>query len=110
MKTFKREIEITLDPRKKGGPYVARLRLGPNGIEREFYSLQRFYGRKQVTLSGEIEYSPGDIIETREGASWKNDYRFIYLVKEDGNWQCLGRATEAKTKKKVYEILKSAGN
>ncbi|MDI6720460.1 MAG: hypothetical protein QMD46_12690 [Methanomicrobiales archaeon] len=75
------EFEATSDPRK-GVPYVARLRWDgkENKIAREFINLARTYGRKEVTVSGNYTARDGEIIEIRTGGSWKNDYRFWYLV------------------------------
>jgi len=73
-------FNVTLDPRKHGAPYVAKLVWKDRKIEREFFNLKRQYGKKEVTVWGTFEAEDGDIIEMREGASWKNDYRNWYLV------------------------------
>jgi len=76
---YKFYYEVTMDPRK-GFPYVARLVWRDGKVEREFYNLKREYGKKQVTVWGDFTAKDGDVIEMREGASWKNDYRKWYLV------------------------------
>jgi len=73
-------FEATNDPRK-GIPYVALLVLKGNKIGREFFDLDRSYGKKKVTVSGSFSVSDGDIFEVRWGGSWKNDYRYWYVVK-----------------------------
>jgi len=74
-------FEVTTDPRKQGGPYVAKLVLGADGkVEREFYPLDRTWGRKQVTVSGTFRAREGEVIEQREGGSWNNEYRYWYIV------------------------------
>lgn len=74
------DFEVTLDPRKHGSPYVAKLVWKDGKLQREFYNLKKQYGKKEVTVWGTFEANDGDIIEMREGASWKNDYRNWYLV------------------------------
>jgi len=75
------DFEATLDPRKQGSPYVARLTLDADGnIVRQFYDLERIWARKEVTVSGSFRAREGDVIEQREGASWKNDHRYWYVV------------------------------
>jgi len=73
-------FEVTLDPRKHGAPYVAKLVWKDGKVQREFYDLKRQYGKKEVTVWGTFEAEDGDVVEMREGASWKNDYRNWYLV------------------------------
>jgi len=74
------DFEVTLDPRKHGAPYVAKLVWKDRKLQREFYDLKRQYGKKEVTVWGTFEAEDGDVVEMREGASWKNDYRNWYLV------------------------------
>lgn len=74
------EFEATSDPRK-GTPYVARLFIdSENKLSREFFDLQRQYGKNVVTVAGKYKAKDGDIIEERQGGSWKNDYRYWYLI------------------------------
>jgi hypothetical protein len=77
---YKFDFEVTLDPRKHGSPYVAKLVWKDGKLQREFYNLKRQYGKKEVTVWGTFEAEDGDVIEMREGASWRNDYRNWYLV------------------------------
>jgi hypothetical protein len=74
------DFEVTLDPRKHGSPYAAKLVWKDGKLQREFYDLKRQYGKKEVTVWGTFEAEDGDVIEMREGSSWKNDYRNWYLV------------------------------
>jgi len=74
------DFEVTLDPRKHGAPYVAKLVWKDGKLQREFYNLKRQYGKKEVTVWGTFEAEDGDVVEMREGASWKNDYRNWYLI------------------------------
>jgi hypothetical protein len=79
MAGYKFYYEATIDPRK-GYPYVAKLVWKDGKLEREFYNLKREYGKKRVTVWGYFTAEDGDVIEMREDASWKNDYRNWYLV------------------------------
>lgn len=89
MEKFNFDFSATLDPRK-GYPYVARLVLENGKIARQFYKLQRQFARKQVTVFGQFEAGPGDIIEMRESASWKNDYTSVYVVSPEGKLVFIG--------------------
>ena len=82
-KEFVFEFSATSDPRK-GMPYVARLYWQDGKLQRDFYDLNRQWGKKEVTISGTYTAKEGDIIEKRWGGSWKNDYRAWYLVAKDG--------------------------
>ena len=102
-KKYMFDFEVTMDPRK-GFPYVARLVWKDGKVEREFYSLKRQYGKKQVTVWGTFEADEGDVIEMRTGASWKNDYRAWYLVHKGGLY-FLTWTSEARGKKVVIDYL-----
>ena len=108
--TFTYSIEIgPVDPRK-GKPYVARLKLSPEGkIEREFFnsSLDYTWGRKAVKLSGTFTAHPGDIIEIRWGGSWKNDYRYWYWVAPDGDLVLVADIKSAEDKDRVKKYLRT---
>jgi hypothetical protein len=97
------EFEATSDPRK-GYPYVAKLVVKNGKLEREFYKLERFYGKKEVTVKGKFAAREGDIIEIQEGGSWKNRYRDLFIVK-NGELVCLGSALNSKLKGRVYDYL-----
>lgn len=74
------DFEATSDPRK-GTPYVARLFIdSENKLSREFFDMQRQYAKNQVSVFGRYKAKDGDIIEERQGGSWKNDYRYWYLI------------------------------
>jgi hypothetical protein len=79
-KEYEFDIEITADPRK-WKPYVAKLHIDQDKeLQREFYDLNKTYGKHAVTIFGKIKAKEGDIIEIRRGGSWKNEYRAAYLV------------------------------
>jgi hypothetical protein len=81
--SFKFDFE-QLDTRK-GIPYAAKLYIDEKGkINRDFFHLEKIYGKNSVNVTGEFKACVGDIIEQREGGSWKNDYRYWYLVTENG--------------------------
>jgi len=72
-------FEYSNDPRK-GVPYAAKIVMVDGKLERQFFDLDKDYGKKIVTVSGEFIAKEGDIIEMRIGGSWKNDYRYLYYV------------------------------
>jgi hypothetical protein len=103
MAGYKFHFEATMDPRK-GIPYVARLVVRDGKLEREFYGLKREYGKKSITVWGEFTAEDGDVIEMREGASWKNDYRYWYLV-YGGELHLLTRTSDSQRKRYVIDYL-----
>ena len=96
-------FEATLDPRK-GHPYVAKLVWKDGKLEREFYKLKREYGKKKVTVWGHFSAEDGEVIEMREDASWKNDYRYWYLV-YGGKLHLLTEASSSQRKRYVIDYL-----
>lgn len=104
-KTYTFKVEATVDPRKHGKPYVAKLVLQDGKIQREFYNIPILYGKKEVTMSGEYTASEGDLIEIREGGSWKNDYRYVYIVQE-GKLVKVANSTDSRQMAKVLQYLK----
>ena len=103
-KEFEFEFSATCDPRK-GKPYVARLYWQDGKLQRDFYDLNRQWGKNVVTVSGTYKAKAGDIIEQRSGGSWKNDYRAWYLVTEDGEQVVVADIDSSKDKAKVTEYL-----
>ena len=97
-------FEATLDPRKHGSPYVARLYNNDGKIGREFYDLNKAYGKDKVTTYGKYTAKDGDIIETREGASWKNDYRYLHLVL-NGELICLTDVSDSYKRALVHKYV-----
>ncbi len=95
--------EATIDPRK-GYPYVAKLVWKDGKLEREFYKLKKSYGKKSITVWGHFTAEDGDVIEMREDASWKNDYRYWYLVHK-GKLYLLTRTTDSQRKRYVIDYL-----
>ncbi len=92
------------DPRK-GIPYVARLTLDEEGkLKRDFYNMNREYGKKSVLVYGKFTAKEGDIVEQRIGGSWKNDYRYWYLV-TDGKLEYVADIDDAEAKAKVIRYL-----
>ena len=100
---FEFEFSATSDPRK-GKPYVARL-YWDGKLQRDFYDLNRQWGKKEITVSGTYTAKAGDIIEIRSGGSWKNDYRAWYLITEDGKQVMVADIDDSKDKAKVTEYL-----
>ena len=103
-KEFEFEFSATSDPRK-GKPYVARLYWQDGKLQRDFYDLNRQWGKKEITVSGTYTAKAGDIIEQRSGGSWKNDYRSWYLVTEDGEQIEVAYIDNTKEKMRVTEYL-----
>ncbi len=92
-KEFTFEFNATEDKRK-GVPYVAKILLKDNKIEREFYQLDRIHNGTYISVNGTYTAKSGDIIEIREGASWKNDYRYMYIITETGDKVRIGHSKE----------------
>ena len=103
---FEFYFEASVDTRKRKNPYVARLYYLDGKIEREFKSLQRTYGKKEVTVYGHYTASVGDIIEKRHGGSWKNEYRYWYLILPDGKEVEVADVDSSKQKQRVISYLK----
>ena len=103
--TFK--FESTSDPRK-GYPYVAHITgLDENGkFTREFKDLDRTYGKKSVTVSGNYTAKTGDILEIQEGGSWKNNYREFYIVDDNGQLGSIGHYSSSQTQMKIKKYLR----
>ena len=78
--------------RRKGVPYVAKITLKDSKIEREFYQMDKIYDGKYISVNGTYTAKAGDIIEMRESASWKNDYRYMYLITETGEMEKIGHS------------------
>ena len=103
-KSYTFDFNVTLDPRQHGAPYVAKLVWKDNKLNREFYNLKRQYGKKMVTVWGKFEAMDGDVIEMREGSSWKNDYRNWYVVL-GGELCFLTEVTDSQRKAVVIDYL-----
>lgn len=108
-KEFEFEFSATCDPRK-GTPYVARLYWQDGKLQRAFYDLNRQWGKKEITVSGTYRAKAGDIIEQRNGGSWKNDYRAWYLVTKDGKKVMVADINNSKEKARVTEYLQGKIN
>ena len=105
-KEFEFYFEASVDTRKRKNPYVARLYLLNGKIDREFKQLQRTYGKKEITVYGNYSAKAGDIIEKRHGGSWKNEYRYWYLITNDGKEVKVADIDNSKQKQKVISYLK----
>ena len=93
------------DPRK-GKPYVARLIHSDEKLKREFFNLERSWGKNSLTISGEYTARAGDIIEKRVKATWKNDYRYWYLITENGEEVKVAEIDSDTDKSQVIKYLK----
>lgn len=104
---FNFTFDETNDPRK-GVPYVARLVWNETEkkIDREFVDLQKSYGRKSVTISGEYTARVGEIIEQRVGGSWNNDYRDWYVVTDAGELERVTGHDDSRGKMRVEKYLR----
>jgi acetolactate synthase small subunit len=103
-KVFTFNFEHTNDPRK-GIPYVAKLYVENNKIERLFFNLEKEYGKKEVTITGTYTAQEGNIIEERHGGSWGNDYRYWYLISENGKKIEVAEISNSKQKSNVKKYL-----
>lgn len=104
---MKINFNFTQTDKRKGFPYAAKLvwDTAEGKITRKFFELSRIYGKKEVTVSGDFEAEVGDIIEQREGGSWKNDYRYWYIVRKDG-LEKVADIANSQEKLKVTKYLK----
>ena len=98
------EFNATNDPRK-GVPFVERLVWENGKLERKFYDLEKTYGKNEVTVFGKYKAKDGDIIEIRKGGSWKNDYRYWYIV-QGGKLIFVAHIDNAKDKADVIRYSK----
>ena len=105
-KEFEFYFEATENTAKRKNPYVARLFIKNGKLEREFKNLQRTYGKGEVTVYGNYTAAIGDIIEKRHGGSWKNEYRYWYLVTENGQEIEVANISSSKQKQRVISYLK----
>ena len=105
-KKFEFYFEATENTAKRKNPYVARLFIKNGKLEREFKNLLRTYGKGEVTVYGNYTAAIGDIIEKRHGGSWKNEYRYWYLVTEDGQEIEVANISSSKQKQRVISYLK----
>ena len=87
-------------------PYVARLVVRNGRVEREFMKLEKVKGKKEITVSGRYTARAGDIIEKRHGGSWKNDYRYWYLITNNGKEIEVADIDSSRQKQKVISYLK----
>ena len=98
-------FEATNDPRK-GVPYVAKLFIDDDKLQRQFFDLEKVYGKKEVTISGKYTAKPGDIIEIRTGGSWKNDHRAWYYITENKEQIKVADINDSYAKLQVKKYLK----
>jgi len=119
-KTGKKMVEVEFktsnDPRKHGAPYIAVIEgLDEKyGFKRKFLG-ERVYGKKLVEVSFKGALEEGTIVEIRCASSWKNEYRYYAVVKENAdysdsksiikNLEVLGYFQNADDKLKVKELL-----
>ena len=87
-------------------PYVARLVVKNGRVEREFMKLEKVKGKKEITVSGYYTARAGDIVEKRHGGSWKNEYRYWYLVLPDGKEVEVADVDSSRQKQRVISYLK----
>ena len=89
-------------------PYVARLFVeGGGNIDRDFFDMDRFWGTKEITVSGTYEAMPGDIIEERHGGTVKNPDVCWYVILGDREKKFLGNGkTDSRLRQKVTMYLR----
>ena len=103
---FEFYFEASANTAKRKNPYVAKLFVSNDKVERKFMDLERVYGKGVVTVYGSYTASAGDIIEKRHGGSWKNEYRYWYLITEDGKEVEVADIDSSKQKQRVIEYMK----
>lgn len=106
IKEFLFNFNFTNDSRK-GIPYAAKLYYEDVGLERSFFDFDKEWGKRNVTVSGTFKARTGDIIEQREGGSWNNDYRYWYLVDNDGKLRKVADINNSQEKSKVKQYLQN---
>lgn len=106
IKEFMFEFNYTNDPRK-GIPYAAKLYIEDGKISRKFYDLDKEWSKKQVTVYGSFAAKTGDIVEQRIGGSWGNDYRYWYLIDEQGKLRKVADISNSQEKIKVKKYLQN---
>lgn len=105
-KIFNFHFEHTNDMRK-GVPYAAILTLDDdNTLNRQFLNFEKSYGGNEITVIGDYGAHAGEIVEEREGGSWKNDYRYWYIINADGSrTEVLHDIKDSKQKAHVKKYL-----
>lgn len=99
------EFRYSNNPRE-GIPYAAKLILDENDeIERDFFDLNREYGKNSVAVYGIYKAKDLDIIEERHGGSRRKDKRYWFLIK-DGEKIQVADINNASEKARVKEYLK----
>ena len=104
-KIFTFHFEFENDPRK-GKPYAARLYIKDGELQRDFFDLNQTWGKNSVLVEGDYTAHTGDVIEEREGGSWKNDYRYWYVINENGEKVFAADIDDSKAKAIVLKYLK----
>lgn len=62
-------------------------------------------------MYGKYQASEGDIIEMREGGSWKNDYRyFFFFIVKEGKLEKFGSSSSSTDKLAVEKYLRDRKN
>jgi len=103
---FEFYFEASENTAKRKNPYIAKLFINNGKIERKFMDLERVYGKGVVTVYGNYTASVGDIIEKRKGGSWKNEYRYWYIVLPNGEEEVVADVSSSKEKQRVIEYMK----
>ena len=86
-------------------PYVAKLRIEDNELERKFMNLIFEQNGSKVRVHGEYFVEVGDIIEKRLNGN-KDDERYWYIVNEEGKEIELTSIKDKAGKKKVFDYMK----
>lgn len=104
------EVEIDFDSgecqKRIGIPYVARISINNNKLDREFITLEKEYGKDYNRAFGSFTAKENEIFELRTSNTKNNYYRYFVSVK-NGNLEFLATCDE---KKKVYDFFKSLEN
>ena len=90
----------------KRKPYVAKLYLKYNTVQRDFYKMQERWEDYEYIVEGKYKAKIGDVIEKRVGDNGKEDFIYWSVITEDGEeeFQILNMESAEEWKKNIGTI------
>ena len=95
---------------QKGCALCGKNGFGKRKSKQGIFWPKKQYGKKEVTVYGKYQASEGDIIEMREGGSWKNDYRYFFFIVKEGKLEKFGSSSSSTDKLAVEKYLRDRKN